>query len=213
MCAQHCDYVLALDINPRAVHFGAMSLAINGVSNAEIRLADLYDGIADRRFDYITANPPFVINQMPTQRFRDGGEYGDEILWRILQGLPFHLTDGGFAQIVTFVHEFRDFSQLEQVRAFAEIHQLQTLIFTSASFDSHELAIGQHLNEIFSSRDDKREFVEYREHLRKLALESCCLAIITFRNNSQFRFKKLCALESAKCSSADLQSYLHEFYH
>ena len=66
MSAKHCNYVTAVDINPRAVHFGAMSLAINCLDNAEIRLADLYGGIEGKRFDFITANPPFVINHRPT---------------------------------------------------------------------------------------------------------------------------------------------------
>ena len=95
MSAKHCNYVTAVDINPRAVHFGAMSVTINCLDNVEIRLADLYDGIEGKRFDLITANPPFVINAKPTEQFRDGGERGDNIFRRILQGLPAHLITGG----------------------------------------------------------------------------------------------------------------------
>jgi methylase of polypeptide subunit release factors len=211
LSAQHCNYVRAVDINPRAVRFAAMSLAISGLANAEIRLADLYEGIEGKKFDLITANPPFVINYKATQQFRDGGKHGDEVLWRILHGLPSHLNDGGFAQIVTFLHEFEDHSQLEQVRAFAETHQLETIVFTSPNFDKYQLALGQHLHELFSSKD-RRTFVEYREQLDRLKLISCCLAVITFKNSGIYRVKRCCALDRADYCGADLQEHLQKFY-
>src|SRR5262249_42856977 len=118
----------------------------------------------------------------------------------------------GVAQIVTFLYEFEDSSQLKQVRAFAKTHQFDTIIFTSASFNNYDLAIGQHLREIVKSKDCKTNILEYREHLDQLKLQSCCLALITFKNSGKYRFKQLYALESTKFSNADVQKYLQEFY-
>ena len=114
---------------------------------------------------------------------------------------------------MTFLHEFEDYSQIEQVRAFAETHQLETLIFTAASFDKFQLAIGQNRNEISNkSKDYKASFLEYLAHFGRSKLVSCSLAVITFRNNGKYRFKKLCILERPGFSDTDLQKHLHEFY-
>ena len=118
--AINCKSVIATDINPRVIHWLSKSLALNGINNIEVRLGDLYEEVKKNRFDYITANPPFVINWKTSQKFRDGGKYGDDVLTRILNGLPDHWNDGGYVQIVTFLYEFEARSQLDQIRVFAE---------------------------------------------------------------------------------------------
>src|SRR5262249_15493592 len=139
-----CKSVVAIDINPRAIHWLSKSLALNEFSNIEVRLSDLYEKVKEYNFDYITANPPFVINWKTSQKFRDGGKYGDDVLTRILTGLPNYWTPGGYAQIVTFIYEFETRSQLDEIRVFAESHQLETLVLRSPSWDKFDLATSQY---------------------------------------------------------------------
>jgi methylase of polypeptide subunit release factors len=80
--------VIATDVNPRAVHWLSISLALNQINNVDIRLGNLYQPVQNNRFDYITANPPFVITREESERYLDGGTYGDDVWTRILHGLP-----------------------------------------------------------------------------------------------------------------------------
>jgi hypothetical protein len=79
------------------------------------------------------------------------------VLNRILNGLPHHWTDGGYAQIVTFLYEFEGRSQLDDIRVFAKSHQLETLVLKSASQDKFHLATTQ--------RGSLRNYESYEEKI------------------------------------------------
>jgi methylase of polypeptide subunit release factors len=112
LAASHADRAFAVDINPRAVSCTAFNARAMGLDNLEAFQGDLYDPLGDRRFDLITANPPFVPAPAQEVGFRDGGFSGEDVQRRIVQGLPRHLAQGGIAQIVTELGE-RDGEPLE----------------------------------------------------------------------------------------------------
>jgi len=105
LAAAHAGHVTAVDINPRAVRCTAFNAKAMGLDNLEVLQGDLYAPLGNRRFDLITANPPFVPAPAQEVGFRDGGPSGEEIQRRIVQGLPRHLAEGGMAQIVTELGE------------------------------------------------------------------------------------------------------------
>ena len=76
-----------------------------GVANLEAVEGDLFGPVHGKRFDLITANPPFVPSPLNTLRFRDGGASGEDIQKRIVAGLPQHLAPSGIAQMVTELGE------------------------------------------------------------------------------------------------------------
>jgi len=101
LAAAHAQRVTAVDINPRAVRCTTFNARLRGVTNVEALSGDLYGPVGDRRFELITANPPFVPAPRQMVGFRDGGPSGEEVQRRIIEGLPRHLAPGGAAQIVT----------------------------------------------------------------------------------------------------------------
>ncbi|HEY3380653.1 MAG TPA: methyltransferase [Vicinamibacterales bacterium] len=113
LAASHAEHVTAVDVNPRAVRCTAFNARAWRLSNLEAVQGDLYQAVRDRRFDLITANPPFVPAPAQEVGFRDGGPSGEEIQRRIVEGLPRHLAQGGIAQIVTELGE-RDEEPLER---------------------------------------------------------------------------------------------------
>src|SRR5205807_2146263 len=56
---------------------------------------DLYDAVRDLTFDRIVTHPPYVPAPRTELIFRDGGDDGEQILRRIIEGLPRHLRVGG----------------------------------------------------------------------------------------------------------------------
>ena len=72
---------------------------------------DLYEPVAGRQFDLITAHPPFVPATGQNMVYRDGGDTGEDIIQRVIEGLPNHLRPGGTCVILcvardTAEHQF-----------------------------------------------------------------------------------------------------------
>jgi hypothetical protein len=57
--------------------------------------SDLYGSLGAERFAFIAAHPPYVPTLQPKWIFFSGGEDGEDITRRIVQGLPDHLAEGG----------------------------------------------------------------------------------------------------------------------
>jgi methylase of polypeptide subunit release factors len=134
LASTHSEQVLAVDINPRAAYCARFNAQACGVANLEVVVGDLFEAVPGKRFDLITANPPFVPSPLNTLRFRDGGRSGEDIQKRIIAGLPDHLEPGGIAQIVTELGE-RDGEPL--------VHRLREWL-NGAAMDIHILRLGEH---------------------------------------------------------------------
>jgi len=96
-----------VDITDRSAHFAAFNAHLNGVA-VESLCGDLYAPVGDRRLDLITAHPPWVPSTGDAMVFRDGGDTGEEILARVVAGVPHHLRIGGTAIIVSLGRDGRD---------------------------------------------------------------------------------------------------------
>jgi methylase of polypeptide subunit release factors len=134
LASAHSEQVLAIDINPRAAHCTRFNAQASGITNLKVAVGDLFDILPNKRFDLITANPPFVPSPLGTLAFRDGGPSGEDIQKRIIASLPDHLEPGGIAQIVTELGE-RDGEPL--------VHRLREWL-NGAAMDIHILRLGEH---------------------------------------------------------------------
>jgi len=93
--ARYARHVWGTDIAPRSVHFAEFNRRLNHLGNATIVAGDLYEAVRDLTFDRIVTHPPYVPAPKTELIFRDGGEDGEQILRRIVEGLPRHLRAGG----------------------------------------------------------------------------------------------------------------------
>ncbi|MEU6668650.1 class I SAM-dependent methyltransferase [Streptomyces sp. NPDC046727] len=99
--AQHTTRVTATDLNPRALHITALTLALSGAPAAELREGSLFEPVRDdETFDLIVSNPPFVISPRARLTYRDGGMGGDDLCRSIVQQAGERLNEGGFAQFL-----------------------------------------------------------------------------------------------------------------
>jgi methylase of polypeptide subunit release factors len=85
----------ACDITERSVRFSKFNALLNGLDNVVAAQGDLYEAVGDLTFDRIVGHPPYVPAPAQKMVFRDGGEDGEQILRRIIEGLPRHLAPGG----------------------------------------------------------------------------------------------------------------------
>lgn len=113
----HARHVVATDISERALAFTRFNLLLNAAQlgldpgrledRVELRRGSLLEPVAGDRFDLVVSNPPFVITpraegELAEEQFtyRDGGLPGDELVARLVAGLPGVLAEGGTAQML-----------------------------------------------------------------------------------------------------------------
>ncbi|WP_449341797.1 DUF7059 domain-containing protein [Streptomyces anandii] len=98
---RHATRVTATDVNPRALHITALTLALSGAPAADLRQGSLFEPVRDdERFDLIVSNPPFVISPGARLTYRDGGMSGDDLCRTLVQQAGERLNEGGFAQFL-----------------------------------------------------------------------------------------------------------------
>src|SRR6266513_93298 len=82
------------DVTERSAFFAEFNARLNGASIRSF-CGDLYGPVQGRQFDVISAHPPFVPATGQNMVYRDGGDTGEEVTRRIVEGLPAHLRPGG----------------------------------------------------------------------------------------------------------------------
>ncbi|MEV7426067.1 methyltransferase [Streptomyces sp. NPDC091212] len=98
--AQHATRVTATDLNPRALGFTRLTLALSDAPPAELREGSLFEPVADETYDLIVSNPPFVISPGARLTYRDGGMGGDDLCRTLVQQAGERLNAGGFAHFL-----------------------------------------------------------------------------------------------------------------
>lgn len=100
LLANHCKRVVAVDINPRALHFAELNACLNRVENIELRQGSWFEPVEGERFDIITANPPYVMSPDSTFLYRDSGMPADSLCRQLVRDMSSHLEEGGFGHIL-----------------------------------------------------------------------------------------------------------------
>lgn len=95
------DLVLA-DINPQALAYARANAELNAVGNAQCRQGDLY-GAAEGQFDFIVANPPYLVDPAGRVYRNGGGSLGTGLGERIVAEGMARLRPGGQLLLYTGV--------------------------------------------------------------------------------------------------------------
>ena len=93
--ARYARHSWGTDIIPRPVRFAEFNRRFNGLDNMTTLQGDLYEPVEGLTFDRIVTHPPYVPARKTGLVFRDGGEDGEQIIRRVVEGLPRFLRPGG----------------------------------------------------------------------------------------------------------------------
>jgi methylase of polypeptide subunit release factors len=99
--SRQATIVVASDITVRAAHFARFNAMLNDCRNVEAVCGDLYGAVEGQTFDRIVAHPPYVPRPQAAIIWRDGGDTGESLFRRIIEGLPQSLRRGGTAYVLT----------------------------------------------------------------------------------------------------------------
>jgi methylase of polypeptide subunit release factors len=97
LLAAHAEYVVATDVNERALAYAAFNAALNGADNVETRAGSFFEPVEGEQFDLVVANPPYVVSPESAHLFRDSGMPGDAVSEHVVRATPAALAAGGFA--------------------------------------------------------------------------------------------------------------------
>jgi hypothetical protein len=180
LAASHAQLVTAVDLNARAVHCTRCNAQASGMANIKAIVGDLYEPVANERFDLITANPPFVPSPVHTLGFRDGGRSGEDVQRRIVEGLPAHLAPGGIAQIVTELGERDDEELADRVRGWLGAAPMDIVILRLREYSAADYAMGHAQGDY-----DFGEFLEsvrdWAENLKQQRYERVVSVLLAFQ--------------------------------
>ncbi|MBX5445304.1 MAG: methyltransferase [Sphaerobacter sp.] len=99
VAARRAARVVAVDINPAAVHCARINAASNGVGDrVEVRQGDLFTPVAGERFDLVLFNPPFY--RGTPRDDADRAWRSEDVPERFAAELAAHLAPGGSALVV-----------------------------------------------------------------------------------------------------------------
>lgn len=98
--ARHADEAHGVDINPRAHAIAMFNAALNGLTNARFHLGNFTDPVADRRFDLVVSNPPYVVSPERKYVYRDSPFPLDGVVPEVVRRGAGLLRDGGYAQVL-----------------------------------------------------------------------------------------------------------------
>ncbi len=100
LAATNGSEAVGVDCNPRTLPFVRLNASLNGVSNIDWRVGDLFEPVVGETFDAIVCNPPFVIGPGGGHRHTQGGRPADQLCQDIVQAAPAYLKEGGFCQVL-----------------------------------------------------------------------------------------------------------------
>lgn len=99
VAAGHARRVVAVDINPAAVRCASVNALLNGLEDKiEGRHGDLFQPVAEERFDLILFNPPFLRGE--PRNDRDRAWRSLDVAERFADGLDHHLKACGCALVL-----------------------------------------------------------------------------------------------------------------
>jgi SAM-dependent methyltransferase len=88
-------HAYAFDITDRSTRFAEFNRRLNGITNVTAARGDLFEPAGRQTFDRIVAHPPYVPVAQPQLIFDSGGQDGEQVTRRIIEGLPRVLRPGG----------------------------------------------------------------------------------------------------------------------
>jgi methylase of polypeptide subunit release factors len=106
--ARYAVQSFAFDVSERCRAFTEFSRRLNGIGNLTVQRGDMYAPAGSRTFDRILAHPPYVPSLRSTQLFRDGGEDGERLTRRVVEGLPNYLHPGGRLYLLAMLAVYPD---------------------------------------------------------------------------------------------------------
>jgi SAM-dependent methyltransferase len=148
-------HVWATDITARSACFAELNRRLNGIENITVLEGDMYEPVTGLTFDRIVTHPPYVPGKISKFIFREGGEDGEQIFRRAIEGLPQHLRPGGrfYSMLMASDREGETFEQRIRKWLAGRADEFDILV----AYEMLKPA-GEYLDRILGIRDAEKEY-------------------------------------------------------
>ena len=185
LASPFAETVAATDKNERALAFTRFNARLNEIDNVRCLAGDLFEPVAQERFQLIVCNPPFVIS--PTQRFlyRDSGERGDVFCRRLACTAVNHLESGGFFQFTANIAHQEDRPWKEDLEAWFKELDGDVLVLVQRTESASDYA----MNWILSTESKEPALVSQRyeawmDYFAGQRIEAVSYLLVTLRRSA-----------------------------
>ncbi len=181
LAARHCQEVVGVDLNPRAIRRAAFNARLNGIERSRWEVGDLFGPVEGERFGFVVANPPFVISPEMNRIYRDSTRPLDGICEEIVRRLPEFLVPGGFAQVLCNWVDVRGQDWRDRLRDWSSGH-CDAWIMRTDAYDPADYAINW-INQPSTQPPDElnRRFDHWMRYYEEANVESIGSGLITLR--------------------------------
>jgi SAM-dependent methyltransferase len=170
------------DIADRSTRFAEFNRALNGMPNVSAVTSDLYEKFEGQTFDRIVAHPPYVPTLSPKWIFFSGGEDGEHVTKRIVEGLPLHLADGGTFCCLTMGSDRKGSPFESRLREWLGDAgpQFDVALIVRKTLDPENFALRANPLEVRGADEVK----SWRSLFRRLELESLVYGLVIIRRRT-----------------------------
>ena len=186
LATRHCEQVIAVDTNPRALACAELNARFNGTSGFEARLGSWYEPVHEPELDLIVANPPFAVSPDTDLTYRDSELPADEVSLSVVRDAAGRLAEGGFAHIeCNWVHP-RDGDWREPLESAFAGSACDAVLLKFETYDPVQYAaswtrIHEDLDEFCSTLD------RWLDYYRRTGLEAFSWGVVILRRRSSAR--------------------------
>src|SRR5271169_1745164 len=185
LAARSAKNIWATDIAERSIDFARFNAALNGIHNVTFAQGDLYQPVEGRTFDRIAAHPPYVPVLKTAEIFYGGGEVGEEITKRIIEGLPTKLRAGGRFYCRTLGTERPGHPFEERIREWlGQKHQdFDVALFTIQTLEPRQFS----LYETVSKSGGREQFAQWERLFEKNEVRGLVVGIVVIQRLAEQR--------------------------
>lgn len=130
--------VYGVDISEKAISIARENAKINGIKNVIFLQGNLFDPVKDRKFDIITANPPYIktgemkdlepeVKDWEPLEALNGGEDGLKFYRIIITEAPMYLKKNGLLFLELGVGLYKEVTSLAKLNRFTELSIVKDL--------------------------------------------------------------------------------------
>jgi len=182
---QGAEHAWAIDITERSTLFADFNARLNGASNVTALQGDLYAPAEGRQFDFIVAHPPYVPVLRAKWIYHDGGDDGEQILRRCVEGVPAHLAPGGIFYLLAMSSDRKDAAYEQRVRGWLgeSEGEFDVAAFVSRSLEPDDFA----MRAVFGNDSAQNDMRTLRELFRSLGVQQMVYAVLMIQRRSEAR--------------------------
>lgn len=200
LASRHCEHVVGIDVNPRAIEFARNNAQMNCVANATWHVGDYFEPVDGERFDLIVGNPPYVVSPDRDFTYRDSDRDGDELMAGLCRDVSEHLEEGGLGILVCEWPHATEADWAAAPRRWTTAGGCDSIVVCGSTNDPFDHALGWNRppNRRLAPAELNRVITRWHTHCRQTGIGAISSGVVVLRRRERGRRWSLVARVDAR---------------